>query len=236
MFVYVVTNKVNGKRYVGQHSGEDLNKYWRNCVIHALNNRHGKNRLLYRAVRKYGPDSFKIAPLVVVSSKWEMDRYEIGMIAVWDLCNPEKGYNLAAGGQGTLGYKFSDEQLKRLSDSHKGIKQSDETKIKRSQSLIGQRRSEETKQRMSKAQMGNKARLGDSKSEEERQKLSQSLKGNKNALGAIRSPEYCKEKSESQKGRIISEEHRKKISDGLTRYFERRRNGNSVQHSEVGSS
>jgi group I intron endonuclease len=213
MFVYVVTNIINGKRYVGQHSGNDLNKYWNHCVVHAVNGNHGKNRVLYRAIRKYGSDNFTIKPLVIVDSKWEMDRYEIGMIAAWDLCNPEKGYNLAAGGQGTLGYKFTPEALSNLSEAHKGLKQSEETKRKRVAALKGQKRSEEVKRKMSDALKGNTNGLGSKRSEEFCRHLSEINKGNKNAAGAIRSLEYCKQKSESQKGRKFSEETRRKMSD-----------------------
>jgi group I intron endonuclease len=213
MFVYLVTNKINGKRYVGQHSGNNLEQYWNHCVVHALNGKHGKNRLLYRAIRKYKPENFSIQPLVIVDSKWEMDRYEIGMIAAWDLCNPEKGYNLAAGGRGTIGYKFSEESLRKLSESHKGIKQSEETKIKRANALRGQKRTEETRKRLSESLKGNKNCLGRVLSEEARKFLSDINKGNKNALGAIRTPEYCRQKSESQIGHKFSIESRQRMSE-----------------------
>lgn len=213
MFVYLVTNNINGKRYVGQHSGNNLEQYWNHCVVHALNGNHGKNRLLYRAIRKYKSESFSIRPLVIVGSKWEMDKYEIGMIAAWDLCNPEKGYNLAAGGQGTIGYKFSEESLRRMSEAHKGIKQSEESKRKRADAIRGQKRSEETKKRMSEAQKGNQYALGCIVSEKTRKLISEKNMGNKNALGAIRTPEYCRQKSESQIGHKFSIESRRKMSE-----------------------
>jgi len=207
MFVYLVTNKINGKQYVGQHSGNDLQAYWGRCVIHALNGNHGRNRLLYRAIRKYGKDNFTIAPLVVVNSKWEMDRYEIGLIKAWDLQNKERGYNLAAGGQGTIGYKFSEEDLRRLSIAHMGLKQSDETKEKRARRIRGIKRSEETKRKMSEAQKGNRNCLGRRMSDENRAKLSLINLGNSHATGAVRSLEYRKKLSDIFKGRPLSEHH-----------------------------
>lgn len=213
MFVYLVTNKVNGKCYVGQHSGNDLQRYWNHCVQKVFRDKHGRNRLLYRALRKYGAENFTTQPLVIVDSKWEMDKYEIGMISAWDLCNPEKGYNLAAGGLGTLGFKFSKEALKRLSEAHIGLKQSEETKEKRARKIRGIKRSEETKLLMSESLKGNQNALGRVVSEETRRKIAEGNKGNKNAVGAIRTPEYCLQKSLSQLGREFSEESRKRMSE-----------------------
>jgi len=47
------------------------------------------------------------------------------------------GYNLTSGGDGINGKKFTPEQLKKLSDSHKGIKQSQETIQKRMLKIKG---------------------------------------------------------------------------------------------------
>src|ERR1700689_4043923 len=144
MFVYLITNKVNGKKYVGQHSGNNLQKYWNITANRALAN-PGNRRVLYRAVRKYGIENFEIKPLVIVDNKWEMDLYETGMIRALDLMNPDKGYNLTLGGEGTPGYRPSEETLQKLSDSHKGIFQSEETKQKRAAKIRGLKRSDETK-------------------------------------------------------------------------------------------
>lgn len=67
--------------------------------------------------------------------------------------------------------KMSEEQKKKLSESHKGHKLSDETIKKRVESRKGYRHSDETKRKISE---GNK---GKSFSSESRLKLSQSLKG-----------------------------------------------------------
>ena len=53
-----------------------------------------------------------------------MDYYEQELIRIWDLRNPEKGYNLTDGGGGMLGFKLSDETKSRekMSASRIGLK------------------------------------------------------------------------------------------------------------------
>lgn len=56
-----------------------------------------------------------------------------------------KSYNISDGGEGNWGYKFTDEQRKRMSESHKGKKQSEETIAKRVAKNTGKKRSDEQK-------------------------------------------------------------------------------------------
>jgi hypothetical protein len=46
-YVYLISNKVNGKTYVGQHTTEDLN-----------DNYFGSGLLLKRAIKKYGKEKY----------------------------------------------------------------------------------------------------------------------------------------------------------------------------------
>lgn len=154
MFVYLVTNNINGKKYIGQTS-QSLNKRWNR---HKKPFNHRRNSYLYNAIYKYGAENFSIKALVVVNSKWEMDLYEQGMIKALDLRNPEKGYNLTDGGGGMLGFKLSEETKKRMSEHIK---------------------SEEHCQKISLSKLGNKSRLGMKHSEETKRKMSEKAKGRK---------------------------------------------------------
>jgi group I intron endonuclease len=209
VFVYLITNEINGKGYVGQHSGTDLQKYWDKHKGRALSSTTDEVRALYFAVRKYGQENFKIEPLLIVKTKEEMDFHEIRLIREMGTKAPN-GYNLTDGGEGVL--NPSEESRRKMSDSHKGKKQSEETKIKRSEKLRGQKRTEETKKRMSLSQIGNQNFLGHTHSEETRKRLSEVNKGNKNAVGAIRTPEYLKALSDRFKGRVFSTETRRRMS------------------------
>lgn len=211
MYVYLATNNINGKQYVGQHSGSDLSKYWNHCVAHALRGSRDKP-YLYNAVRKHGLSSFHISPLVIVATKWEMDLYEKGMIKALNTRKPV-GYNLTEGGDGVLGLRHSEESNQKNRDAHLGRKDSPETKEKKRVTSLGRRHTEETRLKMSQH----------IKSEEHRKKISIAKMGNKSRLGM---------KNSKKSRRPRSTEVRLKMSEAQTRRRERERqgNGNSIQH------
>lgn len=102
--VYMASNKVSGKRYVG------ATKY----TIEYRSDRHFKDAKrkgrprdcprFYEAIRKYGRDAFEWTTLAVLSTSEEMYKEEERLIA---LLNPE--YNIASGG---LIFTSKEKQLK----------------------------------------------------------------------------------------------------------------------------
>ncbi len=202
MYVYLVTNKINGKRYIGQHSGDDLNQYWNHCVAAALRCKQDKPHL-YNAVRKYGVINFEIVPLVIVKSKQEMDKYEIGLIRALDTRRPN-GYNLTDGGDGQLGRSPSEETRRKISETKKSQKlhHSEESKQRLREAMAGFQHSDETKQKMSKYV----------KTEDHCRKISKAKMGNKSRLGMKMSEETKKRRLEALDGKIFSEESRIRMS------------------------
>jgi group I intron endonuclease len=142
MLVYLVTNKINGKKYVGQHVGDDLQRYWRRKTCEAKRRKH---QALFSAILKYGKENFKIEPLVIVGTKQDMDFYERQFILKLRTKAPE-GYNLTDGGGGSLGRSPSFELRKRISKALIG--RSKPNKLK------GIPRSLEVKEKISKTHMG----------------------------------------------------------------------------------
>ena len=187
MFVYQITNLVNGKKYVGQHAGGSLSAYWEKTVYFAQHGYQGK-RLLYRAIRKHGPESFEIKPLVVVGTKWEMDRYEICLIKALDVMNPQKGYNITAGGRGSF-----------------GVVASEETRIKMSQTRTGKKMPESHRRKLSERSKGNKYALGRKMTKENFDKLMVVH------IGAKRSDESKKRMSDAHKGKPLPEERKQNM-------------------------
>src|SRR5271170_5866256 len=99
MLIYLITNKVNGKRYIGQ-TVQILKKRWSG---HLSTARRGRGLALYHAIRKYGEEAFEISPLAVCRSKAAMDAAERWFIRMYESNNPEFGYNLSTGGEGRTG-------------------------------------------------------------------------------------------------------------------------------------
>ena len=54
MIIYVATNKVNGKQYVGQ----TINMLEKRRVNHLFDSRNGSMYYFHKAIRKYGEDNF----------------------------------------------------------------------------------------------------------------------------------------------------------------------------------
>lgn len=92
--VYVHTNKANGKRYVGITSIHPM-KRWANG--------HGyrSNVLFYRAIQKYGWESFDHLILVDGLTREEAYKAEIELISAFESSNPRFGYNIDKGGNGS---------------------------------------------------------------------------------------------------------------------------------------
>jgi len=130
MFLYVITNLVNGKRYVGITI--DVERRWQE-------HRSGRGSLLVsRAITKYGIDNIKFEVICKATEDYTKEM-EIKFIHSLNTMQPN-GYNLTGGGEGTLGRKYSDVTRKKLRDNHQGF--------------TGQSHSDATKRKMSEAHNG----------------------------------------------------------------------------------
>ena len=168
-YIYRITNKVNGKTYIGQHKYNKLNdKYM------------GSGKRLWEAYRKYGFENFEKQILVFNISKREYaDLLEKTFIASErEKVGIKNCYNISNGGNGGYTGLVSEETRQKLSKALKGKHRSEETKRKISESKKGQPGTwkdkhlpEETRKKISEAQKGKKL------SEEHRRKLSEAKKG-----------------------------------------------------------
>jgi group I intron endonuclease len=106
VFVYLVTNNINGKYYIGKTVGS-LNKRW---VSHCAEAKRSsdKSSHFHTAIRKYGPDSFDIQALSTGNTNEELLNLERVWIILLQSTNRDYGYNLTAGGEGILGYRHSE--------------------------------------------------------------------------------------------------------------------------------
>jgi group I intron endonuclease len=123
-FIYLVTNLLSGKYYVGQHRGRDLQRYLTKNVQDALRGYDNKPYLNH-AIRKYGAGAFVIQALAVSDGPLD-DLERLWIVA---LAARELGYNIAVGGNsGTAGWNrgvpFSEATKARMRKPHRFTLQS----------------------------------------------------------------------------------------------------------------
>lgn len=94
--IYKITNKINGKIYVGQSI--DIDRRWKehrwDCVNPNVTDYNSKKN---RALRKYGVDNF-IFEVLEETDEEDLNQREIFWITTLDTVN--NGYNLSNGGHG----------------------------------------------------------------------------------------------------------------------------------------
>lgn len=109
--IYLVTNIVNQKRYVG--ITRNLRSRW---YQHKITN--GSSPYLHKAINKYGIDSFVFEHLATAFDLVCAQLIEKTLIEEYQTKAP-KGYNLTDGGEGVNGLEFSTESRKLISEKSK---------------------------------------------------------------------------------------------------------------------
>jgi len=108
IFIYVITNKLNMKQYVGITT--NMRKRWGEHKQPANN----KNSL-GRAIQKHGAINFDMQH-IASSTEWtNAGLVEAALIQQLNTKSPY-GYNLTNGGDGTLGFKHTAEECQRRSE------------------------------------------------------------------------------------------------------------------------
>ena len=87
--VYLITNQITGKKYVGQTSRTIARRFWE----HANNNKSA----IGLAIQKYGRENFNIKVLEICASREQANERERYWIAFHN-CIAPYGYNLTDGG------------------------------------------------------------------------------------------------------------------------------------------
>jgi len=152
--VYIITNILTGKQYVG----ESLN-VWHRMYIHRNNER---KQVISKAIRKYGIDNFKIyVEYFPYSTKGDLLLVEETLISKMECISPN-GYNICKMGKEYPSRKGiprpprSKEWCENISKGLKGGKLSETTKQKMSLSRTGKKLSKETKDKISLKHRGKK--------------------------------------------------------------------------------
>jgi group I intron endonuclease len=165
MFIYKITNIVNGKCYIGQTIRNPKERL--NCHRNTLKNGTHYNPYLMKSWIKYGESNFTFEVIESCGSYEELDFLEQYYIKHYNSCDRKHGYNADHGGHQTKIFSL-DTRLKMRS-AKLGKTRTDEAKNKTSETLKlvyssgnrtaffkGQKLSEETRKKMSKSHLGKK--------------------------------------------------------------------------------
>jgi group I intron endonuclease len=111
MFIYKITNTINGKAYIGLTT-KSVRSRWKAHISNAF----AKNiqYYLYKAMRKYGLDSFKVETLYEAVDLRELIAVEKGLIAQYGTLYNSNGYNQSSGGESRSGVKLSPEVVAQM--------------------------------------------------------------------------------------------------------------------------
>jgi group I intron endonuclease len=222
--IYMITNTITGKSYIGQSIDFEARK-----IRHLSSVRLKRdNYYIHSAIRKYGEGNFRWVIVTtcrtVYTGKTQsiLNSLESFFIAYYDTYN--NGYNLTIGGEGMSGYKLSKETRQKISERNV----SEETRQKLSNAARGRKFTEETKRKISESKKGkplskaarekisgkNSFNFGKSPSEETRKKISKANKGKKPwTYGKKHSEESKQKMSKAKLGKKLSDETKQKVSE-----------------------
>lgn len=208
-YIYMFTNRENGKRYIGQHKHHEIDQSY-----------FGSGCAFKQAVKKYDIENFKFEILAICNTQEELDfaeRHFIGFVYYSFGGSIGRGYNIAIGGDG--GDKMKGKTEEELEEW--------KSKISRNHAryMLGRHLSDDTKRKISEAKTGvyageNAPWYGKHLSEEHRKKISENhadMSGDKspNFKGYI----YCKELDMTFAGAREAEKYCKSIGISAKNIF-----------------
>lgn len=158
--LYLITNIINNKKYIGVTTQNPPNNRW---IGHkTVARRRVRTTPLYNSINKYGENNFKFEILFSSKDSDYVFSLENFFIDYYETKNRNKGYNLADGGEVPRGFKIPKHiakqgALKRSGENHYlyGKKMKKETREKLSKSRMGSKVSEETKLKISESHKKN---------------------------------------------------------------------------------
>lgn len=168
MILYRIMHRATGRAYIGLTTAS-LEKRW---SAHLYRMRKGVKSALYDALRRYGVEAFDISAIVSLvpdGDLADLKALEIAVIAQEGTFG--SGYNLTSGGDGTVGYTPSPDQLEKMRGRPASEKQRSAVRI----SNTGRRHTVDAKLRIGVAakvrNSGNKYCVGRVATESQREKM-----------------------------------------------------------------
>lgn len=151
-YIYLTTNLINGKKYIGAHYG-GLNDYYL-----------GSGSKFKKAIKKYGRQNFKKEILEICTNYNDMNIAERKWIKQYNAVEDQNFYNIAEGGFNSnplagMSKTALEERSKKLSLAAQGEKNHfyGQHLIGNQHPMYGKYHSEESKEKMRQAKLGGKA-------------------------------------------------------------------------------
>jgi group I intron endonuclease len=190
--VYITTNLINGKQYIGDHSTNNLDDGYL-----------GSGLLIKKAIKKYGKKSFKREILEICESKQEAFDKQEKYINYFNALKPV-GYNISPKGGHNVKNCFSKESKKKISESLKRTyKENPELIENLKERRTGRKVSKDTRKKMKNA-------------DRSKWKISkQGIENIKNSASNPKSKEHKEKLSIAAQGRKLSDETKNKISNSM---------------------
>jgi group I intron endonuclease len=196
--IYLLTNIITRKQYVGQAKFSQRLKYsdnsgavlrWNKHIWNAYYQKKGR-QLISNVIRKYGKENFEME-IILKCNEDELDYFEGKYIEEYDTLVPN-GYNIMTGGSvSRRGVKLSDEIKKRIGEGNRGKVRSEEYKKNMSEIKMGTKKSQET---IEKTKQTNLAKFGVAsafQNTEVREKYKETCKEKYNGcVSPMQDPEY----------------------------------------------
>lgn len=121
-FIYITTNLVNGKRYLGQKTFDDGS--WKRYL--------GSGKAFRAALNLYKKENFRRDIIYICYSKKELNDVEYKLSVFLNVVEDPDWYNLVYGGGSTTGWHHSEEAKRKVGEANKN--QPEETRRKQSES------------------------------------------------------------------------------------------------------
>lgn len=153
--IYIITNMVNGKEYIGITSMGYLTRFKSHISTSKKLNDRRSRYVLYNAMRKHGINNFKVELLEQVDTYEEAkikEKEYINKFNTYYKNNLSWGYNMTLGGDGIGTFRMTQKQKNKLRDISKKQFQNKEFLAKFKKIM----QSDEVRQKISEANSGEK--------------------------------------------------------------------------------